>query len=346
MNTKLIKIITLLFVFTSYFLYSSSEYLKLIKTIGDERENYTFFLINSSVLSENKDIFISDVKGHFVAKYNWNGKFIKKIGKKGKGPGDFLVPSLLNAVKNKVLVYDGGNKRIVEIDDDLENLKYYRMSKSPHFFSRKITDLKNGLFLGSITYNIYSKEVKERLRIFDKNGETIHKFFEYLPMKDTRNFSNPLSMMYLETVFSTDQNKEKLIISFNFPDNPVEFYIYTSKGKYINKFSFKIDKEYRFPKYRLQYPPKYPSESYYSVIDSLFIYKENYIFFIIQIGRKKKEVVKDEYMCYIVDKFGNLKHKFKLSDKFRFFYISEEGYLLGKNFDSDMEKLLIYQVNL
>lgn len=345
MTMKLLKILIFFFATTSLFLYSRPEYFKLIKTIGDERENYTFFLINSAILSEKKDIFVADVKGHYVAKYNWNGEFIKKIGKKGQGPGDFRAPTFLSCINNKILVYDLGNKRIVEIDDDLENLKYYKLNKSPHFFSRKIVALKNGLFLGSILYNIYSKEVDDRLRIFNKNGETICKFFKYLPVKDTRNFKNPLSMMYLEPVIGTDQNKEKLLISFHFPDNPLEFYIYTSKGKYINKFSFELDKEYQFPKYNLQHPPKYPSKSYYAGIDSLFIYKDSYIFFVVQLGLEKKAVVKDEYMCFIVDRVGNLKYKFKLSKRLRFFYISKEGYLLGKDFDSDIEKLYIYQIN-
>ena len=41
--------------------------LKLERTIGDERKDYTFFDISSAVVSEDKDIYVSDRKGHFIA---------------------------------------------------------------------------------------------------------------------------------------------------------------------------------------------------------------------------------------------------------------------------------------
>ena len=75
--------------------YAKELDLKLVRTIGDEREDYTFFSISSVVASEDKDIYVIDSQGNFLAKYTWDGLFKKRIGRKGRGPGDFDLPMLV-----------------------------------------------------------------------------------------------------------------------------------------------------------------------------------------------------------------------------------------------------------
>ncbi len=69
------------------------RHFRLVKTIGDDRDNYMFQRLSGAALTEEREIVVCDQLGNFVAKYDWQGNFIHSIGQKGKGPGDFLCPS-------------------------------------------------------------------------------------------------------------------------------------------------------------------------------------------------------------------------------------------------------------
>ncbi len=67
-------------------------------------------LLSSEVYSVNFDhhdnIFIMDTKDHCVKKFSTSGKYISSIGKKGKGPGEFITPLSMTVLSDRVYVLD------------------------------------------------------------------------------------------------------------------------------------------------------------------------------------------------------------------------------------------------
>ncbi|MEW6457405.1 MAG: 6-bladed beta-propeller [Acidobacteriota bacterium] len=70
----------------------------------DEKdENYMFAEINDVKVGKSENIFVLDRKNCRVQVYDKNGKFLKGIGRKGQGPGEFFVPSFISLDKNERL---------------------------------------------------------------------------------------------------------------------------------------------------------------------------------------------------------------------------------------------------
>jgi sugar lactone lactonase YvrE len=89
---------------------------------GGAAEPDYFYQPNDVVVAPNGDIFVSEGHGGAnsrILKFSKDGKFIKSIGKKGSGPGDFDGPhALAFDSKGRLIVGDRGNNRIQILDQD------------------------------------------------------------------------------------------------------------------------------------------------------------------------------------------------------------------------------------
>ena len=81
-----------------------------------------FYQPNDVVVGPNGDIFVSEGHGggnSRILKFSKDGKFIKSIGKKGPGPGEFDQPhALAFDSKGRLVVGDRGNNRIQILDQE------------------------------------------------------------------------------------------------------------------------------------------------------------------------------------------------------------------------------------
>jgi sugar lactone lactonase YvrE len=81
-----------------------------------------FYQPNDVVVAPNGDIFVGEGHGggnSRILKFSKDGKFIKSIGKKGPGPGEFDQPhALAFDSKGRLVVGDRGNNRIQILDQD------------------------------------------------------------------------------------------------------------------------------------------------------------------------------------------------------------------------------------
>ncbi len=64
-------VLFILFLISPPFLNAMPAGLEEIKTIGDERDDYTFLALTGAVLSKNKDIYVLDGRGFFIAQYDF-----------------------------------------------------------------------------------------------------------------------------------------------------------------------------------------------------------------------------------------------------------------------------------
>ena len=74
--------------------------------------------INDFTVSQNGHIFISDSQQHHLIVFDRSGKFIKAVGRPGKGPGDLGNPVCLASYGNHVLVHESSNRRTSVFDQD------------------------------------------------------------------------------------------------------------------------------------------------------------------------------------------------------------------------------------
>ncbi len=76
---------------------------------GDE--NYMISQLNSIQVSDKEEVIVYDGKEVAIKIYDKNGKFIRKFGQKGQGPGEIQMVSYINLIGEKINVMDRGNNR-------------------------------------------------------------------------------------------------------------------------------------------------------------------------------------------------------------------------------------------
>lgn len=346
MKPLCIRIVVCFLAIGNFFLFPAPKSLTLIKTIGSEKENYTFSRLSSAVLSPRKDVFIADGKEHFIAKYSWDGKFVKKIGQRGQGPMDFNGPKCLTISDDKLFLLDTLNMRVVSMDLDLTSLAYYKFNETGVMLGTMSLIYHNRLIGGSPL----PTDDGGKIKAIDLETQAHYSFFKEKPAaikKNTKNARAQAALSFLiSPVYSLNENKQKLLVSFQYPGNPIEFFIYSIKGKELNSFKFSLPSDFSFPHHSVtsSYPIKYPAESHTAIVDSIHTYKGHYWVFLVKLHRKRKKVIDTENSCLIFDEKGNLAGEFKMKMGLKVLSISQEGYMLAKNYEANFEQLFIYRI--
>jgi len=133
------------------------------------------FIVYPSQLSLDKNgfIYVCDMYDNSIKVYNNNCEFIKKIGRKGEGPGEFLFPSKIAINKNMIIIHDNQNMRIQFLNINGEYLYSFKVLNGPQSF----TFSEDEIFM-DITSE--SKRFKKIISVFDYKGRLKRQFGEYL----------------------------------------------------------------------------------------------------------------------------------------------------------------------
>lgn len=334
--------------------------LEMVKAIGDDRDEYFLIGVADAIITDDNQIWILDSNGNFISHFDWEGKFIKKIGRTGQGPGDFYLPYGLDYYEGKIYVMDKGNKRIVEIGVQDGKMEFYK-DPPGYSFNSRISVLPGDFFLG---YFSHAAENRGRFGIIDKKGKLILNFFnEYpIPMKPME--LNPNGEVSVEKVtrsvlidqhsrptFDITDDRKKILISFMLPDNPILFFVFDLKGQLLKKFSYTIEeKQYRYPDFyitgsieKLRNPGMYP-DLYIPEIEAVAFYGDHYVAFLNLTDFKKGKMVKRRRYCLVFDSNGKPVQKFAIED------ISilrhSRGYFLGVFTEDENVKVGIYKIKI
>jgi hypothetical protein len=71
------------------------------------------------------NIFVSDSQECTIWKFDVKGKFIKKMGRRGQGPGELLAPEEIMICSNSIVVHDRNNRRVHYFDLEGKFLKSF-----------------------------------------------------------------------------------------------------------------------------------------------------------------------------------------------------------------------------
>jgi hypothetical protein len=78
--------------------------MKVLLTEKEDDENYQFYYAKDYIVDDTLNIYIVDMKGCVVKKYDKNGKYILAFGRKGEGPGEFNSPFAIAFSRKKIYV--------------------------------------------------------------------------------------------------------------------------------------------------------------------------------------------------------------------------------------------------
>ena len=130
-------------------MYRSGE-IKLtpVLTLSDESmpEDVFFESLSDLTFDSEDNIYIADSSACDIKVFDPAGRFIKTLGRKGQGPGEFLMPSYLSFAKGQIVVCELGNRRLSILTKNGEFLKSVPIL-SAEGWPRKIRTLPNGNFV-------------------------------------------------------------------------------------------------------------------------------------------------------------------------------------------------------
>lgn len=152
--------------------------LELVRKLGDidtEDENLAFHYPSDVVADKDGNIYVLDTGNTRIQKFGPDGKYLATIGRKGQGPGEFLMPDGLDIDREgNIVVSDTGQSRVHVIIDGGRDARSI-VIKDERVYGLRC--LGSGEFVGrASTYNLPRRGQPARklgdMRLFLKlNGE-------------------------------------------------------------------------------------------------------------------------------------------------------------------------------
>lgn len=196
--------------------------LELTRTIGglDAEENLSFKEPSDIVRDSAGNFYILDSGNNRIQKLDSEGKFIKTIGRKGQGPGEFQAPNSMDIDnEDNLFIFDVRSRRIEVLSSEGKPL---RTIKFRAFSGGRIRLLKTGLIVrgGGLDYGIAIgtlTKLPKLLEVANQNGRTKLTFGE---AKDYGDGNTNWHANYF--IFDTDSEKN-ICVSFQW-QNRIEKY--------------------------------------------------------------------------------------------------------------------------
>lgn len=133
-------------------------------SVGMKEEDEKYILINPQDVKVTDDgtIYILDWEDNCIKVYDNQGKYLRKIGREGQGPGEFLTPCYF-AVSSDERIYlmDCRNSKTIIMDTDGAFISEFRL----------IVGNYSGMETDNNNYVYFSKEVSEGTRMM-----SIHRY--------------------------------------------------------------------------------------------------------------------------------------------------------------------------
>jgi len=157
--------------------------LELVRTIGglDAEENLSFFEPSDIIQDSAGNIYILDSGNNRIQKLDPQGKFIKTIGRKGQGPGEFQGPNSMDMdrqdnlfvfsfLRRRIEVFSSEGKPLNTIKFPVASTGDIRLIKPDQIVKGGLMDI--GLQVGTL------KKSPKLLEILNLNGRTLIAFGE------------------------------------------------------------------------------------------------------------------------------------------------------------------------
>jgi streptogramin lyase len=152
---------------------------RLLKSFGSGM----FLFPHNLVIDRDGNLFVTDNRGHYIVKFNRDGKVLMTLGKKGisgDGPDTFNQPSAVAIAANgDIFVADGHgnntNARVVKFSKDGTFIKTWgRKGTGPSEF-----DMPHAIALDSRGRLFVGDRGNNRIQIFDQEGKYLEEWTQF-----------------------------------------------------------------------------------------------------------------------------------------------------------------------
>ena len=243
------------------------------------------------------EILVLDKNNMCIYAFNDKGEFIRKLGDKGQGPGELLMPNYIDIDnEGNIYIYEDRNKRISIFSKDGMFLKSFRVqgNRNTRFFITKERELVLNLPKRNYYFTIFSKEgeiLREigELTKYNKVQRINEIIAEGFPFVDSnRNYYIFLPYILLVKIF--DENG--ILLNEKHIDEIFQM-------KYIKEFSIPPEK---LNTKKLEFP----------VFIQSIIFKDNR-FYIMEYDRKdKNRLLQSEIPIFVLNTDFKIVKKIKL----------------------------------
>lgn len=207
-------------------------YLEEVLSIGDLDDNDVLYMWVDVKVDENNFIYVTDTMDYSLKKFNSQGNLIKKIGKKGQGPGEFQAPRFMGLSEKFIYVSDERMRRIQVFDKELNFIR--SIPVRTNVAGLKV--LSDDKFVISST--VISRKSKGKILIINAEGKIIDEFV----------FNDKDSPFLMDTVSLDFDTKGNLYVAYLFQNriekiDPKENRVWSRKLVKIKKKIGKIKVE-------------------------------------------------------------------------------------------------------
>jgi hypothetical protein len=209
---------------------------------GEDKDgNIILFEPRLSLVDDNENIYVIEIKDQVIKVFGSDGKYIKTIGAKGSGPGEFREISYLAVTKDgELLVMDPTSRRTSFFDSSGRFLKSFQWRTSYFNF---IMIKSSSYIISEIVYSEDWRFNQLVVKEIDFNGKEIRFSGEFTPpdVKTIRQgkyslyFSLPVTT---SSLFAGDRDRGLFYHCLN---NKYIIEVYNASGKLIRK----IDRPYK-----------------------------------------------------------------------------------------------------
>lgn len=284
--------------------YSASfdELFELEKSIVLEK-NHEVSNMTHLIVDANKNFVFLDYHAHNVFIFSQDGKFIKMLGNRGKGPGEFESPlSAATDTEGRLFICDNGLRKMSIFNADYKFLKSFFIVGN-HFMPDNFTVLSNNNIIMAGYYENFSKPCTgNNLELYSPKGKLI-KSFE--PVAETAS-GNALAY-YSESELDIDSKGNIYSIQATNP----EILRYSMHGDLLSQIQLELS--------NYKKPEAFPDDFYdisgeerkkhlkaYPLVRTIYILNDRYIVLNIEtFGSIKK--IKSKYFLEILDTNGKSK---------------------------------------
>lgn len=134
--------------------------------IKDEQKGkYRFFLLSRLIVDEEENIFGLDVRLNQIFKFNKEGKFVNKFGRRGQGPGEFERPAILYIDKSQQ-IYVSDMRKIHVFNNTGEYVKGLTLNYN---FTNFFCDRHGNII--ALSHVATEEGTKKSIIKFDNNGK-------------------------------------------------------------------------------------------------------------------------------------------------------------------------------
>ncbi len=206
--------------------------------ISAENENDSILLFKSIErikIDSKKNIYVLDLKGFQVVKFDSRGNHIKSFGNQGTGPGEFLDPYDMEIRNDTLYVADNGLKKVLRFDIDG---KFINDIIPPKGMPQFLSAVPNGNYMGML---FGGKQVDNdyimnfRLTLMDNKFNPIKEFSNVEIKYDPSNFSS-IDLITHSVINETD---EIFIGKLSEDFYKIDVYDYDGNHKYVIKKTFR-----------------------------------------------------------------------------------------------------------